>query len=189
MSDPGNSTEVTQLIRAADAGDKEARGKLLEAVYGDLRRLAAHLMRVENPGHTLQPTALVNEFVLRVLADGRDLSAENRRHLISIAAKAMRNLLVDHARGKRAAKRGAGAEVFAVQADLDGVVASDEKLLQIHNALDRLDQLNKRQAKVAELRIFGGLSVAEVAEQLQVTTRTVDRDWLFAKGFLKMHLA
>jgi RNA polymerase sigma factor (TIGR02999 family) len=171
------------------AGDEEAKRGLLEAVYGDPRRLAAYIMRAENASHTLQPTALVNEFVLKVLSEDGSLTAENRHHLTSIAAKAMRNLLVDHARTKRAAKRGGGAEVASFSAELDGVVSSDEKLLQIHDSLERLAELNDRQAKVAELRIFVGLSISEIAETLALNKRTVDWDWLFARSFLQMQLA
>jgi len=188
MSNWTNAGELTEMIQAGGAGDPEVRSRLIEAVYQDLRRLAAHLMRAENSGHTLQPTALVNEFVLKMLAADSAVSPENRQHLISMAAQAMRRLLVDHARGKRTGKRGGGAVVLELQADLDGVPATGEKLLLINEALDSLAQLNERQAKVAELRIFGGLSVAEIAQHLNITTRTVDRDWMLAKGFLPLHL-
>ncbi len=180
--------QITQLIREADNGDEEAKHRLLEAVYEDLRRLAGHLMKAERPAHTLQATALVNEYMVRVMAEPGNQGAENRSHLISIAAKAMRHLLVDHAKGKQRGKRGAGIQHCPIQTGIDGVTASDEKLLLIHDAMDRLAELNERQARVAELRIFGGFSISEIAQSLHLTARTIDRDWLFAKGFLQMHL-
>lgn len=186
MSEVVHAAEVTALIRGA--GDADIRRRLLEIVYGDLRRLAAHMMGDARNSCTLQPTALVNEFVVKVLAPGGDLGAENRQHLISIAAQAMRRLLVDHARAKRAGKRGGGAAIVVLEEGHDGVAATNEKLLLINDALDHLAELNQRQAKVAELRIFGGLSVAEIAQHLNVTTRTVDRDWVLARGFLQLQL-
>lgn len=182
--DPG---QVTSLIQASQAGDKEARDQLLGCLYGDLRRIAGRLMQAERPGHTLQPTALVHELVMNLLG-GNVLPAANREHFLCMAARAMRNLLVDHARGKRRGKRGGGVEDLALQPDLDGASLSDEKLLMVHEVLDQLQARSDRQGKVAELRIFGGLSVTEIAQALGVTTRTVDRDWQIAKAWLHTQL-
>lgn len=182
-----NPGQVTEMLHGVAGGDEDAKNKLLAAVYGDLRHLAAHLMRAEKPGHTLQPTALVNEWMSKVLEQTGNFPAQNKQHLISVAAKAMRHLLIDHARHKKAEKRGAG-ENYRIQTDIEGVPASEEDLLLIHDALNRLADLNERQAHVAEMRIFGGFEICEIADALQVTTRTVDRDWRFARGWLQMQL-
>lgn len=188
MSDQNNGGEVTLLIRAAADGDLAAKGKLVENMYGDLRRLAGHMMRGERQGHTLQATALVNELLIKLLAQDDGLLAENKRQLISSAATAMRHLLVDHARARRRGKRGGGAEQVTFQPELGVGSTTDDKLLLIHDAMDRLQAQNERHGKVAELKVFGGFSVAEIAAALGVTTRTVDRDWLFVKAWLQTQL-
>jgi RNA polymerase sigma-70 factor (ECF subfamily) len=185
QQEPGG---ITMLIRASAGGDPEARVRLVESIYGELRRLAGHLMRQEPPGHTLQPTALVNELFAKFLAEDKGLLAENRQHLFAISAKAMRHLLVDHARAKRAGKRGSGMDAVTLDPDIEGGSCSFEKLLLIHNALDRLQAMNSRQAEVAEMRVFGGFGIDEIATTLGVTSRTVNRDWQFVSAWLRTQL-
>lgn len=179
--------ETTRMIRASEAGDPEAKRLLMAFVYEDLRRLAHRLMRSEDREHTLQPTALVNEWMLKVLAEEKGLAVENRQHLLSTAARAMRHLLVDRARARNSEKRGRG-EFYTLAPEVEGNAIGPERLLLIHDALDRLAELDPRKARVAELRTFGGFTVAEIAEALSVTPRTVDRDWLFAKAWLHNEL-
>jgi RNA polymerase sigma-70 factor (ECF subfamily) len=180
--------EITVLLQACKQGDASAKEKLVKSLYGELRRLAAHMMRDERPGHTLQPTALVNELFLKLFSGNEFQLAENKSHLFAIAARAMRHLLVDHARRKYAHKRGAGLEWLPLNANLDGQPCPDESLLEIHESLSRLETINARQSQVVELRVFGGLTVQEIAAVLGVTTRTVDRDWQFAKAWLHAQL-
>jgi RNA polymerase sigma-70 factor (ECF subfamily) len=176
---------VTVLLKRWSAGDAGALDALLPAVQHELRRLARSYMRRERDGHTLQPTALVNEAYLR-LVDQRDVRWASRGHFFAIAAQAMRRVLVDHARGHVAAKRGgAGAE----RVTLSGVAAvSPEQpeidVLWLHEALERLAQLDERQARVVELRYFAGMSVEEVADVLEISPATVKREWSTARLWL-----
>lgn len=183
-----NSGEITKLLRASREGDRQARDKIVESLYGELRRIAGHLMRDERPGHTLQPTALVHELILRFMGNEGGLPAENKSHLMVMATRAMRNLLVDHARSRRALKRGGQVDLVRIEPELDGTACTDENLLAIHQALDRLDALSARQGRVAEMRVFGGLDIPEIAQVLGVATRTVDRDWQLAKAWLHLQL-
>lgn len=186
-SDPSLGA-VTQLIRDSIQGDVAARDRLIEAIYSDLRGIARRLMSRERPGHTLQATALVHEVLLRFIASDDPLAAENRKQLMAIAAISMRRLLVDHARMRNRSKRGGGAEALPIVTELDGAWTSDEKLMLINDALDRLKVLGARQAQVAELRIFGGYSAEEIAEVVGLTARTVERDWAFARAWLQTQL-
>lgn len=179
---------VTQLLRESLAGGAEARDRLIEAVYADLREIARRMMTRERAGHTLQATALVNEVLLRFLARDDPFAAENRQQLMGIAAISMRRLLVDHARTRSRAKRGGGVEEIPIVTELDGAWNSDEKLLQIHEALDRLKGMGPRQAQVAELKIFGGYSAEEIGVAVGLTARTVERDWAFARAWLQTQL-
>lgn len=165
-------------------------GPLFSIVYDELRRLAAAALRHERPDHTLQPTALVHEAYLR-LADEPHARWENRSHFLAVAARAMRRILVDHARGRNAAKRGGGANHVPVDdvqpAADDGGLALD--LVMLDAALARLAALDLRQARIVELRFFGGLSVEETAEVVEASTRTVKRDWQVARAWLKREMA
>jgi RNA polymerase sigma-70 factor (ECF subfamily) len=174
---------LTALIDQARAGSSDARGKLLEAVYGEFHRIAAGLMRSERRGHTLQPSALVNEAVVRLL-DGEAIEkAPNRRYLLAAAAQAMRRVLVDHAR-KRNAREGRLERV-----PLDDVLAyfAEKNLdfIELNDALDRLALLHERQAMVVVLRFFAGITSAHVAEVLDVSLATVEGDWRFARAWLR----
>jgi len=177
---------VTALLARARAGDAAAEGALLPLVYADLRRAAERLLRREKPGHTLQPTDLVHEAYLK-LAGGQAADAVGRKHFVAIAARAMRQVLVDHARRRGAAKRGGGLEVRVTnpEAALDVDLA---ELVALDDALTRLGERNPRLPRVVELRFFAGLTEEETAETLGVTPRTVQRDWVAARAWLHKEL-
>jgi RNA polymerase sigma factor (TIGR02999 family) len=173
--------DVTRLLDAAGSGDRAALDRLYGQVYDELRRLAESRLRRERAGHTLQPTALVNEAYLRLNPDRS--SWENRRHFFGAAAQAMRRILVDHARQKLADKRAAGARVTL--SDLD-IAAPEEDLdvLAVNDALDVLAQEDPRLSEVVSLRFFAGMSVEETARALDVSPITIKRDWAFARAWL-----
>jgi RNA polymerase sigma factor (TIGR02999 family) len=174
---------VTLLLDELSAGRREALDELLPLVYHDLRRLAARALRRERRGHTLQATALAHEAYLR-LVDQRAARWQNRAHFLAVAAQAMRRILVDHARRQGRAKRGGDRERVPVE---DAALASEPRavdLLALDEALGRLAALDARQARIVELRFFGGLSVEETAEVLGTSPGTVARDWTHAKAWL-----
>lgn len=174
---------VTQLLQNLKTGDTAAEAKLISVVYDELRRLAAHYMRRERPDHTLQATALVHEAFLR-LADQKDIDWQGRAHFFGVAAKLMRQILVDHARAHVRVKRGGGGQKLSLDEGLLVTEARSTDLLAINNALDRLAKLDARQAQTVELRFFGGLGVEETAEVLGISPKTVKRDWSMAKAWL-----
>jgi RNA polymerase sigma-70 factor (ECF subfamily) len=173
--------DVTRLLDAAGTGDRAALERLYLQVYDELRRLAEARLRRERPGHTLQPTALVNEAYMRLSPDASGW--ENRRHFFGAAAQAMRRILVDHARQKLADKRHGGARVTL--ADLD-VQAPEENLdvVAVSDALDVLAKEDPRLSEVVSLRFFAGMSVEETARALDVSPITIKRDWAFARAWL-----
>jgi RNA polymerase sigma-70 factor, ECF subfamily len=174
--------EVTLLLKAMKDGDESAAGKLLPLVYNELHRLAKSYMRRERPDHTLQPTALINEAYLRLARDNVDW--QSRQHFIGVAANVMRRLLVDHARAHNAEVRAGGLE--RVELD-EGVMISSERsgeVLALHDALTTLEAVDARQAKVVELRYFGGFSVEEIGVLLEMSPRTVKRHWALARIWL-----
>ena len=180
------SGEVTVLLQQMRSGDSEAADKLIPLVVDELRRLARLQLRNERPGHTLQPTALVNEAYLRLVGDqARDW--QNRAHFIGVSVSVMRRILIDHARRKRALKRG-----FEDQADIENYAGLSyeqaDELMALNVALDRLEKMSTRQRQVVELRYFGGLSTEEAAEVLNVSPITVKRDWVVARAWLKGQL-
>ena len=187
MNPPG---EVTALLGEMKRGRKDALDRLIPIVYKELRRLAGYYMRDERIGHTLQPTALVHEAFLR-LVDQNRADWQNRAQFMGVAAQLMRRLLVDHARGRAAAKRGAGAPVTLDDARLNqgANIGQTEEILAVDEVLARLNDLDPQQAQVVEMRYFGGLSVEETAEAMGISTRTVKRDWAMAKAWLKTQLA
>jgi RNA polymerase sigma-70 factor, ECF subfamily len=178
--------DVTRLLKEWAKGNQSALDALTPLVYGELRRLAASYMRSESPSHTLQPTALVHEAFLRLV--GRAPDCENRSQFYGIAAHLMRQILIDHARNRHAKRRS-----HFVHLDLDGeLVVSRERdadLVALDEALERLAAIDPRKARVVELRFFGGLSVQESAEALNVSEVTVRRDWQFAKTWLLRELS
>ena len=179
--------EVTVLLQQMQGGDKEAREKLISAVYGELRKLAAAYFRRERQGHTLQPTALVNEAYLKLVGLKR-IEWQNRAHFFGVVARLMRQILVDHARRRNAAKHGGG--VVVVPADAAPILAKGRpiEILVLDQALDRLEEQHPRAAQVVEFRSFGGLSVKETAEVLDVSDRTVKKDWQLGRAFLRGQL-
>lgn len=179
--------ELPQLLANWSQGDHAALEKLTPLVYEELRRLAHHYMGGQRPDHTLQTTALVNEAYLR-LADQSRPNFTNRSHFFAVAAKAMRQILVNHAKAQQSQKRGAGAS--KVELDEAALISPEQPgaILDLNEALESLATLDSRKADVVELRFFGGLNQDEIAEVLKVSTVTVRRDWVFAKAWLYTEL-
>jgi RNA polymerase sigma factor (TIGR02999 family) len=175
---------VTQILHAIELGDAKAANELLPLVYQELRRLAAHKMANEAPGHTLQPTALVHEAYLRLVGPGQSQQWDGRAHFFGAAAEAMRRILVDRARAKKAMKRGCGLE----RVDLDAVELlapmPDDELLALDEALDRLATVDTRAAQMVKLCFFVGLTQEEAARELGVSLATAERVWGFARAWL-----
>jgi RNA polymerase sigma-70 factor, ECF subfamily len=175
--------DVTVLLSALSRGDRDAASKLIPVVYGELRRLAGSYMRRERQDHTLQATALVHEAYLK-LVEQRSVNWQGRAHFYGVAAQLMRRILIDHARAHLRQKR--GGEQKKVSLD-EAYIFSEQQsaeLLAVDEALERLARLDARQARVVELRFFGGLSVEEAAEVLGVSPKTIKRDWSVAKTWL-----
>ena len=189
-SSPTPAADVTGLLLAWGRGDQSAAERLVPAVYEELRRQAERAMRREGGEHTLQATALVHESYLR-LVDQRRVQWRNRAHFFAIASTVMRRVLVDHARARLTAKRGAGAapvSLAGVQAATpDGTDETD--LLALHEALEKLAILDSDQARLVELRYFGGLTIEETAEALSVSPATVKREWALARAWLRRELS
>lgn len=177
--------DVTVLLREIRGGDSDAVNKLIPLVLNELRTLARLQLRHERPGHTLQPTALVNEAYVRLVTDqARDW--QNRAHFIGVSVSVMRRILIDYARRKQALKRDGGQQVIIDGIDLAGVSGEQaDELVALDLALDQLEKMNPRQRRIVELRYFGGLSVEETAEVLSVSPITVKRDWSTARAWLK----
>jgi RNA polymerase sigma factor (TIGR02999 family) len=175
-------SEVTRLLDAAAAGDRQATAALLPLVYDELRRLAAAQMKNEPAGHTLDATALVHEAYLKLAGQPDPPHWEHRRHFLAAAAEAMRRVLVDHARKKRAEKRGGGRH--RVEAE-DLAAAAPADWVEINDALDRLAAEDPGAAAVAQLKVFGGASVEEAADVLGVSRATAYRDWAYARAWLR----
>lgn len=179
MAEP--EREVTALLKDWGGGDRAALERLMPLVYAELRRVAASYLRAERPDHTLQPTALVHEAYLR-LVDQSSVKWQNRAHFFGIASQMMRRILVDHARRRQAAKRDAASFFLRTpNAEDDG---RDPELLALDAALGGLESLDARQARIVELRFFGGLTVEETAEVTGVSPATVKREWQTARAWL-----
>jgi RNA polymerase sigma factor (TIGR02999 family) len=175
--------DVTALLTDWSRGDREALDRLLPLVYGELRRVAAHQLRRERVGHTLQPTALVHEAYLR-LVDQRHGDWQNRAHFFGVAATVMRRILVDHARRRKAGKRGQGAPYVSLNDAPDIPAASEIHILALDAALERLQNVDPSLARIVELRAFGGLTIEEAAHVLEVSPSTAKREWRTAKAWL-----
>jgi RNA polymerase sigma factor (TIGR02999 family) len=182
------SGDVTALLRLAEDGDAEALDRVFPLVYHELQRIARAQLGRERAGHTLQATALVNEAYLK-LVQRPPRGTSDRGHFLGVAARAMRQVLVDHARAWSANKRGGGAVPVTLNEELAGVGSEPEDILALDQALDRLDALDERLRRVVELRYFAGLQDDEIAEALGVTRRTVQRDWVKARAWLHRELA
>jgi RNA polymerase sigma factor (TIGR02999 family) len=180
------------LLSRAATGDEKAVSRLMPLVYDELRRLAASYLRRERPGQTLQATALVHEAYVRLIGE-KAHNWQNRTHFLAIAALSMRQILVQRARARKAAKRGGDPERIELDerllADPRGAADDEIDLVALDAALERLAALNQRQAKIVELRYFGGLGVEEAAEALGISPATVKRDWTLARAWLKRELA
>ena len=184
------TSDVTALLLAWRKGDKAAADKLVPAIYDELHRQAERAMRRENPEHTLQATALVNEAYLKLVDQSR-VEWKNRAHFFGVAAQVMRRVLVDHARGKHADKRGGGVarvtlDDFNAGAPEDSAGGVD--LLDLDDALEKLGALDADQARVVELRYFTGLSIEETAEAMGTSPATVKREWAVARAWLRREL-
>lgn len=184
---PSTPPDVTRLLQAWSDGDETALARLLPLVEADLRRLARACMRHERNGHTLQPTALVNEAFLR-LAGARRLDWQDRAHFMGIAARLMRRVLVDHARARGYQKRGGGAERVSVDGALLEAAQRPLDIIELDRALETFATIDARRSRVVELRFFGGLTLEETAEVLNVSSETVKRDWRVAKLWLLREL-
>jgi RNA polymerase sigma factor (TIGR02999 family) len=184
MSTPPGA-QLTRLLEAWQRGDTRAADELVPLVYAQLRRIAAAKLQVERGAHTLQPTALVHEAWLRLMQQ-HGANWQSRGQFFAIATQAMRRILVDHARRRHAAKRGDGHANVDVD-DLDGVISSplpDDRLIALDDALRQLAAADERQARIVELRFFGGLSVEETANVLDISPSTVKREWATARAWL-----
>jgi RNA polymerase sigma factor (TIGR02999 family) len=190
-TDPPPKSEVTQLLLSWKAGDEVAAQELVQVLYGELNRLAHHSMSRESAGHTLQTTALVNEAYMRLVGSNADW--QSRQHFLGVASKAMRQVLVDHARKRHSKKRGENP----VHLDLDSLGdvlgsrdggGSAEAVLELDEALKRLSALDERKGRAVELHYFGGLSYDEVAEALDISAATVHRDLRMARAWLRKEL-
>ena len=179
----GETHDVTHLLVSWQEGDRHALNELIPLVYQELRRIAARARRRERAHDTLQTTALVHEAYLR-LVDQRNVRWQNRAHFFAVAAQAMRRLLVDRARRRRAAKRGAGAEAVSLTEITDWPAISRLDVLALDEALTHLAEFDLRQSRIVELLCFAGLTVDETADVLQVSARTVHREWAVAKAWL-----
>jgi RNA polymerase sigma-70 factor (ECF subfamily) len=184
---PVSQERVTALLVQWSHGDEAALAELTPLVYDELRRVAHHYLSGQRRDHTLQTTALVNEAYLR-LADQTNPRWQDRAHFFAVAARAMRQILVSHARGQQAQKRGGGA--FKVELDEAALVSPEEskEIVELHEALEQLSTLDARKAQIVELKYFGGLNYDEIAEVLKISRITVRRDWEFAKVWLYTEL-
>jgi len=182
------SHEITRLLLAWSEGDREALDRLAPMVYAELRRLAKSYMRKERAGHTLQTTALINEAYLRLI-DAGQVEWRNRSHFFGVAARAMRQILVGMARERGCQKRGGGGRQVSLDEAMVIDAGPDEDLVALDEALEALAQIDGRKAQVVEMRFFGGLTEAEIAAALDVSSETVRRDWRLARSWLRRKLS
>ena len=178
--------DVTRLLDAVKNGDQAAAEELLPLTYKELRRISGRMMANEKEGHTLQPTALIHEAYLRLVGpDGEQPTWETRGHFFSVAAEAMRRILIERARRKLAARHGGGVEhVDADEIDIAAPLEKADELLAVHEALDALSAHDARKAELVKLRYFVGLKIDEAAEVLEISAPTAKRDWAYARAWL-----
>jgi RNA polymerase sigma factor (TIGR02999 family) len=182
-----SSTRINKLLADWGRGNEEAREALIPVVYNELRRQARRHLRGERPDHTLESAALVNEAYLRLVRQGTP-QWQNRAHFFGVAAQLMRHILVDHARNRAAAKRGAGAPLLSLNPELAPAQAPGMDLVALDDALAKLAALDAQQARLIELRFFGGLSIEEAAVVLGISPATVKREWVTARAWLRREL-
>lgn len=178
--------EVTRLLQNLNEGNREAADALIPLVYAELRKLAAHYLKSERAGHTLQPTALVHEAFLRLVE--QESAWQNRAHFFAMAANLMRRILVDYARGYKAEKRGGAAEKISLDDAFVFVREKPAQMIALDEALEELAKIDPRRARVVELKFFGGLTTEEIAEVLQIHANTVLRDWNLARAWLRTQI-
>ncbi len=176
--------DITELLHRFQAGDEDAQTQLIDAVHGELRVIAARYMRREKGDHTLQTTALVNEAYIK-LVNLKTANWQDRAHFYAVASRVMRRILVDHARKHIAGKRGGGIELLPLNEAIVFTPGRSGQIVRLDDALTRLADTDERASKVIELRFFGGMSVEECAEVLGVSPRTVKREWMFARAWLR----
>ena len=180
-------SEITDVLIEISKGDQEAVSRLMPLVYDKFRALAGNYLRSQQQGHTLQPTDLVHEAYLK-LVDQERVDWNGRTHFFAVGAKAMRQILVDHARGKGREKRGGGRQRVELQDQLAIATDKPEEVLAIEEALTKLAELDPRQAKIVELRFFGGMTAEEIAAVLGVSRQTVQKQWRYARAWLQWEL-
>ena len=176
--------KVTRILHSVAAGDAKAADELLPLVYEELRRLAAHKMANESPGQTLQPTALVHEAWLRLAGSNRQ-QWRGRSHFFGSAAEAMRRILIDNARRKASLKRGQDQPLEELHESRIELPAPEDEILAVHEAIDALAAEDATSAEVVKLRYFVGMTIPEIAEALEISPRSADRHWVFARAWLK----
>jgi RNA polymerase sigma factor (TIGR02999 family) len=182
------SQNITQILRSVQASDPEAREQLIEATYDDLRRIASSRMAAERQNHTLTATALVNEVSLKLLQD-RQLPTENRDHFFAYASRAMRNMLIDHARSKVSQRRGGKNQSVPLDAIEQEAQKCDEELLALDDSLTAFAEVDSRKAKVVEMKFFGRMTIEEIASALDISVATVKRDWEIARAWLRDNMS
>jgi RNA polymerase sigma factor (TIGR02999 family) len=182
-----SSSTISRLLESIRKGDANAAYTLMPLLYNELHRLALHYMRSERPGHTLQATALVNEAYLK-LVDQKEANWEDRAHFIAVAAQVMRNVLIDHARSRQRVKRGGLQKKVPLE---ESVLVSEDQtddMIALDAALERLAKIDARQSRIVELRYFGGLTVEQTSQVLNISPKTVKRDWAVARAWLHREL-
>jgi RNA polymerase sigma factor (TIGR02999 family) len=185
-ADPEPRHETTRLLRSVAEGNRGASGELLEVVYDELRRLAEAYLARERSDHTLQPTALVHEAYLKLI--DQEVEWQGRAHFVGVAAQGMRRILVDHARGVNRLKRGGGWKRVELHPELSNEEPTTFDLVELDRALSELSEQSERLGRIVELRYFGGLEMDAIGELLNVSERTVRRDWRFARAWLTERL-
>ncbi len=188
MQPPLSALAVSRLVERISAGDQQALSELLPVVYQELRQLAGRYLRKERPGQTLQATALVHEAYLRLLRD-QNLQWKNRAHFLAIAARSMRQILIERARARQAEKRGGAQRAITLDDQVLGRDQPSIDLLALEDALKALEALDQKQAEIVELRFFGGLTVEETAEVMGVSPATVKRWWALSKAWLRREMS
>jgi RNA polymerase sigma factor (TIGR02999 family) len=184
---PPTGPETTELLRRWRGGDAEARDRLVERVYDELRALARRALAREAGPRTIEATALVHEAYLRLMGDSQ-VEIQDRGHFFAVAARVMRNILVDHARARNAQRRGGGARQVELDTDVGGR-QPDVDMLALDEALARLEAVDRRKCQVVEMKFFAGLTEQEIAGVLGVGRATVERDWAFARSWLQIQMA
>lgn len=182
-----SSEGITQLLKRWSNGEENARDELMSVVYDELHRIAVSYLRRERREHTLQPTALVNELFLKVSEQNR-MNWQNRAQFFGVAASLMRRILVDYARAHYASKRGGDRYCVSLRNVAAFGAQPDADLLALHNVLNQLEEIDPTQARIVELRFFGGLTIKETAEVMQTSHATVEREWKIAKAYIKREL-